>query len=49
MANIFSLFGEIFIDNEKANKSIDETTAKGKKSSTSFLENLGGVAKSAAK
>lgn len=49
MANIFSLFGEIFIDNEKANKSIDETTQKGKKSSSSFLENLGGVAKSAAK
>lgn len=49
MANIFSLFGEIFIDNEKANKNIEETTAKGKKSSASFLENLGGVAKSAAK
>ena len=49
MANIFSLFGTIFIDNEKANKSIDETTNKAKKSSTSFAENLGNVVKSGAK
>lgn len=49
MANIFSLFGEIFIDNEKANKSIEDTTKKGKDSSKSFLSNLGSVAKSAAK
>ncbi len=27
--SIFSLFGEIFVDNEKANKGIDETTKKG--------------------
>lgn len=45
MASIFSLYGSIFIDNEKANKSIDETTEKGKKSSKSFTENLGSVAK----
>lgn len=38
MANIFSLYGNIFIDNEKANKSIDETTEKGKKSSNSFAD-----------
>lgn len=30
MANIFSLYGTIFIDNEKANKNIDDTTQKGK-------------------
>lgn len=48
MANIFSLYGSIFIDNEKANKSIDETTEKGKKSSSSFTENLGNVVKKGA-
>lgn len=49
MANIFSLYGSIFIDNEKANKSIDETTDKAKKSSSSFAENLGNVVKTGAK
>ena len=49
MANIFSLFGTIFIDNEKANKSIDETTNKAKKSSNSFTETLGKVVKTGAK
>lgn len=49
MANIFSLYGQIFIDNEKANKSIDETTDKGKKSSSSFAEGLGNVVKTGAK
>lgn len=49
MANIFSLYGSIFIDNEKANKSIDETTEKGKKSSSSFVEGLGNVVKTGAK
>ena len=49
MANIFSLYGQIFIDNEKANKSIDETTDKGKKSSHSFAEGLGNVVKTGAK
>lgn len=29
MANIFSLYGSIFIDNEKAKKGIDETSEKG--------------------
>jgi phage-related protein len=32
MASIFSLFGEIFIDNTNANKSIDSTTEKAEKS-----------------
>lgn len=49
MANIFSLYGSIFIDNEKANKSIDETTDKAKKSSSSFTENLGNVVKAGTK
>lgn len=31
MAKIFSLFGEIFIENEKANKAIDTTTDKAEK------------------
>lgn len=39
MANIFSLYGSIFIDNEKANKAIDNTTKKGE----SFASRLGGV------
>ena len=49
MASIFSLYGNIFIDNEKANKSIDETTEKGKKSSTSIGETLGKVGSGVAK
>ena len=48
MANIFSLYGSIFIDNEKANKSIDETTEKGKKSSSTFLESAGNIVKKGA-
>lgn len=39
MVNIFSLYGSIFIDNEKANKAIDGTTKKGE----SFASKLGGV------
>lgn len=38
MASIFSLYGSIFIDNEKANKAIDTTTKKGE----SFASKLGG-------
>lgn len=45
MANIFSLFGSIFVDNEKANKAIDETTKRGKKSSETFSETFSNVAK----
>lgn len=52
MANIFSLFGSIFIDNEAANKSIDETTQKadksGKSMGASFKSIIGGVGKAAA-
>lgn len=48
MANIFSLYGSIFIDNEKANKSIDNTTEKGKKSGQSFAETAGKIAKKGA-
>lgn len=47
MASIFSLFGNIFIDNEKANKSIDETTQKGKNSSKTFGESFANVSKKA--
>ena len=39
LANIFSLYGSIFIDNEKANKAIDGTTKKGE----NFASKLGGV------
>lgn len=49
MANIFSIFGQIFVDNEKANKAIDETTNKGKQSSKSFGESFMDVTKKAVK
>ena len=49
MASIFSIFGQVFIDNEKANKAIDETTNKGKKSSKSFSESFADVSKKAIK
>ena len=52
MASIFSLFGSIFIDNEAANKSIDETTQKadksGKSMGASFKSIVGGIGKAAA-
>ena len=47
MANIFSIFGQVFVDNEKANKSIEETTKKGKDSSKSFGESFMDVSKKA--
>ncbi len=49
MASIFSLYGSIFIDNEKANSAIDETTNKGKASEKSFASSVGSMVKSAAK
>lgn len=49
MASIFSLYGSIFIDNEKANSAIDETTNKGKTSEKSFASSVGSMVKSAAK
>lgn len=39
MASIFSLYGSIFIDNEKANQAIDKTSKKGE----SFASKLGGA------
>ena len=48
MANIFSLYGTIFIDNEKANKSIDETTKKGKGAGTKMGSAFSTIAKGAA-
>lgn len=45
MANsIFSLFGEIFVDNQAANQAIDETDDRAKKTSGTFGK-MGGAAK----
>lgn len=49
MANIFSLYGSIFIDNEKANKSIDTTTNKGKEGSKTLGSTLGSIGSGIAK
>jgi len=38
MASIFSLYGNIFIENEEANKKIEDTTKKGNKAGTSFTD-----------
>ena len=46
-ASIFSLFGEVFIDNERANKSIDETKGKAEETGKSFGEKFGSIAKTA--
>lgn len=48
MANIFSLYGSIFIDNEKANKSIDDTTGKAENSGSKVGKAFGSIAKGAA-
>ncbi|MDR2531457.1 MAG: hypothetical protein LBC82_01260 [Oscillospiraceae bacterium] len=48
MASIFSLFGEIFIDNEKADKAIETTTKKGEGMGTSFGAVFGNIVKGAA-
>lgn len=45
--NIFSLFGTIFIDNKKANKSLDETTKKGKSTGDKLGKAFKAVAKGA--
>lgn len=47
MASIFQLYGEIFVDNEKANKGIDETTKKGEQAGSKFGAAFGGIAKTA--
>ena len=49
MASIFQLFGSIFIDNEKANKSIDDTTQKGEKSSSKLGKAFSTIASGALK
>ena len=49
MASIFSLFGEIFVDNEKATKSIKDVRDEGKKTSESFTEKFGQIAKTTIK
>ena len=38
MANIFQMFGEIMVDNAKANTGIDETTSKGKHLGTTLSD-----------
>lgn len=48
MASILSLFGTIFIDNTKANKSIDDTTEKAKKSGKDIGGAFTSIAKGAA-
>lgn len=48
MTNIFKLIGSIFIDNEKANKSIDATTDKAEKSGTKTSGSFKKIASSAA-
>lgn len=48
MANIFSLYGTIFIDNEKANKNIDDTTQKGKNAGSKVGSAFSTIAKGAA-
>lgn len=49
MAAIFSLFGEVFVDNEKATKSIKEIRNEGENTSKSFTEKFGSIAKTAVK
>ena len=49
MASIFSLYGNIFVENEEANKKIEETTKKGEKSSKTLAESLGATAKTVGK
>lgn len=48
MANIFQLFGQIFIDNAEANKNIDTTTQKAEKSGSKVGAAFSSIAKGAA-
>lgn len=48
MASIFSLFGEIFIDNTNADKSIDKTTQKAEQSGSKVGSAFSKIAKGAA-
>ena len=45
--SIFSLFGEVFVDNDKANKSIDETTKKGEGLGSKLSSGFAAVGKGA--
>lgn len=45
MANIFTLFGEVLIDNQKANTSIDTTTEKAEKSGSKVGSAFSSIAK----
>ena len=45
MASIFSLYGNIFVENEDANKKIEETTKKGESGSKTLAQSLGSAAK----
>lgn len=47
MAKIFSLFGEVYVDNSSANKSIKETKDTAENSKKSLTQSLGSIAKSA--
>lgn len=49
MASIFSLYGEIFIDKEKAEKNLNDIKKKGAETSTSFAEKFGNIASSTIK
>ena len=49
MANIFQLFGQIFIDNSEANASIDKTTEKAEKSGSKVGSAFASIASGAAK
>lgn len=48
MANLFSLVGEIIVDNKEANEKIEKTGEKAEKTGKSFLGSLGSAAKWAA-
>ena len=48
MASIFSLFGEVLIDNTNANKSIDDTTKKAENSGSKVSSAFSSIAKGAA-
>ena len=47
MANIFQLFGTIFIDNAEANKNIDTTTQKAEKSGSKIGAAFAAIGKGA--
>lgn len=49
MASIFSLFGTIFIDNEKANKSIEDTSKKADAGGKSVSSSFSSIVKAAGK